>query len=92
MFCGQKSNNKINGRHETSLRIVNNDYQNKYEELLSHDNCFSIHDQNIHRLATENYKVADDLSVRYFKNLFDFKDKYTLHIPLVNTIIGILVR
>ena len=36
-------------------------------------------------MATENYKVADDLSVGYFKNLFDFKDKYTLHIPLVNT-------
>ena len=30
-------------------------------------------------------KVANDLSVGDFKNLFDFKDKYTLHIPSVNT-------
>ena len=49
--------------HEKSLRIVNNDYESTYEELLSHNNCFSIHDQNIQRLAAEMYKVANDLSV-----------------------------
>ena len=36
-------------------------------------------------MATEIYKVANDLSVGDFKNLFDFKNKYTVHIPLVNT-------
>ena len=30
-------------------------------------------------------KFSNGLSVGDFKNLFDFKDKYTLHIPLVNT-------
>ena len=81
MFC---SNNKINKLHERSLRIVNDDYESKYEELLSHNNCFS--DQYIYHLATEIYnKVANDLPVGDFKYLFDFKDKYTLHIPLVNT-------
>ena len=52
-----------------------------YEELLSHNNCFSIHDQNMPSLATEIYKVADDLSVRDFKNLFHFK---YLNISLVS--------
>ena len=85
MFCSRKSNNKINRQHERSLRIVNNNFESTYEELLSHNNCYSIHDQNIHRLTTEIYKVANDLSVGEFRNLFDFKDKYTLHIPLVNT-------
>ena len=46
---------------------------------------FLIHDENIHRLATEIYKVANDLSVGDSKNLFDFKYQYTLHIPLINT-------
>ena len=68
-----------------SLRIVNNDYESTYEELHSHNNCFSIHDQNIHRLGAEIYKVANDMSVGDFKNLFDFKDKFTVHIPLLNT-------
>ena len=45
----------------------------------------STHDQNIHCLAAEMYKVANDLLVGDFKNLFDFKDKYTVHIPLVHT-------
>ena len=71
---------------------------NIYDKLLFHDNCFSIHDQNLLRLATKIYKVANDLSVGDFNNLFDFKDQYTLHIPLVNTELkgknwlGILVR
>ena len=67
MFCSQKSSNKINRLHETSLRIVNNDYESTYEELLSHNNCFSIHDQNIHYLAAEIYKAANDLSGRFQK-------------------------
>ena len=67
MFCSQKSSNKINRLHERSLRIVNNDYESTYEELLSHDNCFSIHDQNIHHLAAEIYKAANDLSGRIQK-------------------------
>ena len=53
--------------------------------ILFRNNCFSVHDQNIHRLATKIYNLANDLSVGDFKNLFDFKDQYTLHIPLVNT-------
>ena len=64
------------------------DYESIYEELLSHNDCFSIHDQNIHCLATEIYKVATDLSVGDFKNLFDFKDKYSLHIRLVTELKG----
>ena len=85
IFCGRKSKNKINSLHERSLKIVNDDYESAYEELLSHNNCFSNHDQNIDRLATEIYKVASDLSVGDFKNLFHFKDQYTLHVLLLNT-------
>ena len=85
MFCSRKSNNSINRLHKRSLRIVNNDYESIYEELLSHNNCFSIHDQSIHQLAAEIYKVANDLSVGDFKNWFDYKDKYTVHILVVNT-------
>ena len=31
------------------------------------------------------YRKLLDLSVGDFKNVVDFKEKYTLHIPLVNT-------
>ena len=85
MFCSRKSNDKINRLHERSLRIVYNDYESSFEELLSRCNTFSIHDQNIHRLAIEIYKIANGLSTREIENLFDFKDQYTIHIPSVNT-------
>ena len=85
MFCSQKCNNKINRLHERSLIIVNNDSESTYEKLHSHHNRFSIYDQNIQCLATEIYKIANDPSVGYFKNLFDLKYQHTLHIPLVNT-------
>ena len=81
MFCSHE----INSLHERSLRIVNNDYERTYEELVSHNNSFSIRDQNIYSLGAEICKIANDLSVGNFKNLFDFKDKYTIHISLVNT-------
>ena len=85
MFCSRKSNDKINRLRERSLRIVYNDYESSFEELLSRCNTFSIHDQNIHRLAIEIYKIANGLSTREIENLFDFKDQYTIHIPSVNT-------
>ena len=69
VFCSRKSNHKINRLYERSLRIDNNDYENTCKKLLSYNNCFYIHDQKIHCLATEIYKVVYDLSVgaRRFK-------------------------
>ena len=67
------------------MRLVNNDYESTYEELLSKYNSFSILDQNVNNLAAEIYRVANDLSVGDFEHVFGFKDWYALHIPLVNT-------
>ena len=66
MFCSRESNDKINRFHERSLRIVNNDFESSYEELLSKCNSLSVHDQHIHRLAIEIYKVANGLSAGEF--------------------------
>ena len=73
-----KSTSKINRLHERSLRVGNSDNESTYEELLSCKSNFSIHDQNIQRLAAEIYKVANDLSGGDFKTLFDFKGHYKL--------------
>ena len=81
MFCSRKSNDKINRIHERSLRIVYKEFDSSYEELLSPCHSFTIHEQNIHCLAIEVYKVANSLSTVEFENLFNFKDQYTLHVP-----------
>ena len=53
MLCSRKTNNKIKRLHQRCSRIVNDDYKSAYEEVTSHNNCLSIHDQNINCLATD---------------------------------------
>ena len=57
MFCGRKSNNRINHLHERALRIVYNDNQSSSENLLSKDRSVSIHDRNIPAFAIEICKI-----------------------------------
>ena len=47
MFCTRSANNKINKLHERALRIVYDDNNSKFEELLGKDSSFTIHHQNI---------------------------------------------
>ena len=41
MFCRRNLNNRINHLHERSLRIVYNDYEFSFQELLELDNSVS---------------------------------------------------
>ena len=43
MFWTRSANNKINKLHERALRTVYNDYNSKFEELLTKDSSFTIH-------------------------------------------------
>ena len=43
-------NNQINRLHDRALRIVYNDNESFFEQLLIKDNSFCIHRQNIHSL------------------------------------------
>ena len=62
MFHSRCLNNKINRLHERCLRMIYNDKISNFEELLNKDNSVSIHHSNIHALAIEMYKVANDMS------------------------------
>ena len=41
MFCSRSANNKINKLHKRALRIVYDDYNSKFEELLTKDGSFT---------------------------------------------------
>ena len=62
MFHSRCLNNKINRLHERCLRMIYNDKMSDFEELLSKYNSVSIHHNNIHVLAIEIYKIANDMS------------------------------
>ena len=75
MFHSRTSNNKINKLHERALRLVYKDYNSSFQELLNRDNSFSIHHRNLQNLATEMYKVKNDISPIFMKSIFPLSNK-----------------
>ena len=70
MFHNRLINNKINRLHERCLRIVHNDNQSTFEELLEKDNTVSVHQRNLQFLAIELYKVINGISPDLMKEVF----------------------
>ena len=71
MFCGRKSNNRINHLHEKALRTVYNNNQSSSENLLRKDRSVSIHHGNIRSFAIEIYKVKNNMSTPIMSELFE---------------------
>ena len=70
----------INRRY---LRIIYNDKQSSFEQLLRRDNSVSIHHTNIQALAIEIYKIVDGTAPNIIKKLFTLREQsnyYLKHI------------
>ena len=74
MFHGRKTNYKINRLQEQVSRLIYNDYICSFEELLSKDGTFTIHEQNIQNLAIEMFKALNDFSTPDLSELFQLND------------------
>ena len=94
-MCHSRTNNrKINILHERCLRIIYNDRQSSFNELLNKDSSVSIHTRNIQRLAIEMFKFYNSLSPPLMNNIFKLKEEipYNLrHVsefstPLINSV------
>ena len=53
MFCSRKSNNLNYKIHERSLRIVTNDKNSNFEDLLKSNNQITVQQMNLQALKTE---------------------------------------
>ena len=76
MFHNRALNNRINKIHERALRLV---YQNKnlsFSELIELDNAVTIHQRNLKVLVTEIFKVKNNLSLEIMKQVFDCQEPY----------------
>ena len=71
MFRGRKTNYKINRLQERALKLIYNEHISSFEELLSKDVTFTIHEQNIQKLAIEMFKALNDFSTPEFSELFE---------------------
>ena len=63
-------NNKINKLHEKVLRLVYDDRQSTFEELLNLDKSVTIHQRNLQVLATDLYKVHHGLAPELMNGIF----------------------
>ena len=93
MFHSRIMNNKINKLHERALRIVYNNNNLTFQELLDLDNAVTIHKRNLQKLATEIYKVKNNLSPQPTQELLiehtaihDLRNKRRWELPNVKTI------
>ena len=83
MFHSRKLNNRINKIHERALRIVYEDNDSQFTDLLKRDESFTIHERNIQNLAIELYKITNGLSPKIMNLILPLKssNRYPGHNP-----------
>ena len=75
-MCHSRANiNKINRLHERCLRIVFTDNQSSFETHLEKDSSVFIHNRNLQILATEMYKIKNNLSPPIIADLFEQRNE-----------------
>ena len=93
MFSSRSSNSKINELQERALRIVYDDYNSKFEELLTKDGSFTMYHKNIQTLEKEMFKIHHgfsqvsflDLFHNYNYNFYSLRSQFDIQIPRINT-------
>ena len=70
MLHSRSNNSKIKHLHECCLRLVYNEKQSSYKEILLKDDAVSIRHRNIQTLATEMFKVKKGLSPEIRSDIF----------------------
>ena len=76
MNHNRKINNRINRIHERALRVVFNDDNASFEQLLEKDNAVQIHDRNLQILATEMFKVKLGIAPVIMNDVFRIRKNY----------------
>ena len=73
MFHTRALNSKINSIHERALRITYKDKSSTFNELLNKDKSITIHHKNLQVLATEMYKVKNQMAPEILHDTFKIR-------------------
>ena len=74
MSGSRKSNTRISKLHERALRIMYNDYETLFSDLLGNDDSSGVLHTNVQTRLTEMCKVKHDISGNAFKDLLTSVD------------------
>ena len=78
--------------HERCLRIIYNDKQSSFTELLNKDNSVSIHIRNMRGLATEMFRFYNGLSPLLMNNIFKLKAEKSYNLRQVSEFSRLMVK
>ena len=67
-------NKWINTLHERALQLVYNDFKTTFRNFLENDNPETIHQRNLETLATEVFKVHNNIAPEIMKDVFEIKN------------------
>ena len=71
MFYSRELNNKINRVHRRALRILYEDEEGSFEELLKKDGSFTVHEKNIQILMIEMFKAKNKIEPFLLQDIFE---------------------
>ena len=75
---------RSNMLHEICQRIIYNDKQSSFTELLNKDNSVSIHIRNMRRLPIEMFRFYNGLSPLLMNNVFKLKAEKSYNLRQVS--------
>ena len=75
MCHSRAKNGKTNRLHERCLWIIYSDKKSTFEKLLEKDGSVSIHNRNLQILASESYKIKNDLFSLIVTELFEQRNE-----------------
>ena len=74
MFYSRRLNNPIN-HSERASRIIYQDYNSSFKELLRKDSSLTIHQRNLKLLVTEMFKVKIGCDPDIVKEIFEIENR-----------------
>ena len=77
-FCSASSTNKIEQIQERALRFINNDCTSSLQSLLTSTNTLPLHGRKMKHMASEVYKIVNDIAPDYIKDLINIKNRITI--------------
>ena len=73
-FSSCESIRKIEKIQKRCLRIILNDYESDYENVLRNSNNPTMEIRKLRTLTNEIFKVANEINPPYMKNIFTLKE------------------